>query len=487
MFCPNCGKELKEDSRFCNKCGAAINGVSDQVRGEASNTPSGASVPIAPQPNPVMDKIGQEKKLSGKVWAVLAIVFGILVFIVVTVIILVHNNVLDLTRNPFSGHSVAESDENNVLVVVDEEEGDQFLEDDIDSNETAGTGEGADSVAEASNSNGNVRHWDEELSVDEYTALTDDWISKNGFTFESNGQGTTSDVMYPYSAIRVDGRLCVICECNDELDCVQYALLFDDNTVDAHCISAYRDGVWGISFDTGELMSQGSYAASNSHWDILDIYSGSCITIDENYADLRGKMEITYSKGEYPRQSEKILISNETAERIMKYHMGDGLVLVDLNYDDRLFDCFFSSPDNGAKLNDILTSYSSVEEAIENAYVINTSLPEDYYDNFTVESVSYQETVSEYILPDSNTRKLTETDLAGLSARELTYARNEIYARHGAAFKADELNYYFASKTWYSGQYTTDEVGSMLSDLERENADFIRNYQDANGLNYKPQ
>ena len=91
---------------------------------------------------------------------------------------------------------------------------------------------------------------------------------------------------------------------------------------------------------------------------------------------------------------------------------------------------------------------------------------------------------NEYILPYSNELILTEDDLLGLSAQELTYARNEIYARHGYIFKSSELNSYFSGLSWYipDESFTGD-----LEGIEQKNASFISNYQSTNGLEYKPQ
>ena len=90
----------------------------------------------------------------------------------------------------------------------------------------------------------------------------------------------------------------------------------------------------------------------------------------------------------------------------------------------------------------------------------------------------------DYIIPYSSDRPLTESDLSGLSAQELTYARNEIFARHGYIFKSAELNNYFNSKDWY---YPDSSFNGKLSDLEQKNANFISNYQDEYGLTYKPE
>ena len=55
-------------------------------------------------------------------------------------------------------------------------------------------------------------------------------------------------------------------------------------------------------------------------------------------------------------------------------------------------------------------------------------------------------TDSEYILPNSDTVRLTRTDLQGLSKEELRLARNEIFARHGMIFGVEDLDTYFADK-----------------------------------------
>lgn len=81
---------------------------------------------------------------------------------------------------------------------------------------------------------------------------------------------------------------------------------------------------------------------------------------------------------------------------------------------------------------------------------------------------------SEYIIPDSNSRYLTESDISGLSLQQLNYAKNEIYARRGRKFDSVELQEYFGSKSWYRGtiepsQFTND----VLNDYEIKNADLL--------------
>ena len=90
-----------------------------------------------------------------------------------------------------------------------------------------------------------------------------------------------------------------------------------------------------------------------------------------------------------------------------------------------------------------------------------------------------------YLLPNSDTVALTEADLADFTAQELTYARNEIYARHGNVFVSKELNDYFASKTWYVADPSYN--AESIEGTELQNAEFIRTYQETHNLQYEPQ
>ena len=92
----------------------------------------------------------------------------------------------------------------------------------------------------------------------------------------------------------------------------------------------------------------------------------------------------------------------------------------------------------------------------------------------------------DYICPTSNTQLLTSADIAGLSAQELNYAKNEIYARHGRKFDSPELQNYFNSKRWYNGIYDGKDFdanysNSLLSDIEKKNAEILRAAENGNG------
>ena len=81
----------------------------------------------------------------------------------------------------------------------------------------------------------------------------------------------------------------------------------------------------------------------------------------------------------------------------------------------------------------------------------------------------------EYILANSNTEKLTEADLAGLTKEQLRLARNEIYARNGMIFGVTDLDEYFKTKSWYTPKYKSDEFYDTveMNAIEEANVEFI--------------
>lgn len=84
-----------------------------------------------------------------------------------------------------------------------------------------------------------------------------------------------------------------------------------------------------------------------------------------------------------------------------------------------------------------------------------------------------------YILPQSDKEYITDEDIAGLSLKEINYAKNEIYARHGRKFQSEELQRYFDSQSWYEGLYEAEEFDAnrssrVLNDYEEKNAEFLR-------------
>jgi hypothetical protein len=88
----------------------------------------------------------------------------------------------------------------------------------------------------------------------------------------------------------------------------------------------------------------------------------------------------------------------------------------------------------------------------------------------------------DYILPDSDSRYLTDSDVAGLTVQEINYAKNEIYARHGRKFDSQELSNYFNSKDWSKGTVDADKFStSVFNKYELKNVEFLDKKEKALG------
>lgn len=72
--------------------------------------------------------------------------------------------------------------------------------------------------------------------------------------------------------------------------------------------------------------------------------------------------------------------------------------------------------------------------------------------------------------------------MTGLSEEEIRIALNEIYARHGRIFQSEDLNVYFASRSWYEPKYSAEEFSavesSIMNDCEKKNIEFLAEVRD---------
>lgn len=84
------------------------------------------------------------------------------------------------------------------------------------------------------------------------------------------------------------------------------------------------------------------------------------------------------------------------------------------------------------------------------------------------------EAADDYVLADSSDKYYSKSDLEKLSNRELYFARNEIFARHGRGFNNDDLQSYFNQKDWYTKQYSPEDFDAMpdvLNKYEKKNTE----------------
>lgn len=101
-----------------------------------------------------------------------------------------------------------------------------------------------------------------------------------------------------------------------------------------------------------------------------------------------------------------------------------------------------------------------------------------YYDNNAIDKSEYE---YEYL----REREMTYADVEGKSAEELRLMRNYIFARRGYIFESEDLKEYFEQFSWYVPLYY--DVTPRLSDIEKYNVNFIKEYETDFGPDYTPE
>lgn len=88
--------------------------------------------------------------------------------------------------------------------------------------------------------------------------------------------------------------------------------------------------------------------------------------------------------------------------------------------------------------------------------------------------------IKDFVIADSDKRKLIENDIKNLKDWELILAKNEIYARHGLKFEMPQIADHFKNQNWYK----PDENWSVskLSKLESSNISMIAKEESARYL-----
>ena len=101
-----------------------------------------------------------------------------------------------------------------------------------------------------------------------------------------------------------------------------------------------------------------------------------------------------------------------------------------------------------------------------------------YYDNNAIDESEYK---YEYL----REREMTYADVEGKSAEELRLMRNYIFARRGYIFESEDLKEYFEQFSWYVPLYY--DVTPRLSDIEKYNVNFIKEFETDFGPDYTPE
>ncbi|MBQ3422518.1 MAG: YARHG domain-containing protein [Romboutsia sp.] len=136
-----------------------------------------------------------------------------------------------------------------------------------------------------------------------------------------------------------------------------------------------------------------------------------------------------------------------------------------------------SEIDNDQQNNEVDNTYEEHNNyKIYNNYEVdnNYNVDNNYKTYNSYESYHDYEVYDDYIIPDSNSRKLTREELSIYSLEELSYIRNEIFARHGYIFKKEKYYNYFIQKDWYVPNEYFDGSVTSLNKIEQYNVNLIK-------------
>lgn len=77
---------------------------------------------------------------------------------------------------------------------------------------------------------------------------------------------------------------------------------------------------------------------------------------------------------------------------------------------------------------------------------------------------------SGFVFPNSSTELIEQQEAENLSDRDLIYAINEIYARHGYIFQSTEIREYYEQFSWYTGEVSSGDFSvDCFNQTERDN------------------
>lgn len=102
----------------------------------------------------------------------------------------------------------------------------------------------------------------------------------------------------------------------------------------------------------------------------------------------------------------------------------------------------------------------------------------DVDSEITADAGNSEQSMPDFIFPQSSEMYLTEYDLQNLTKDQCRIARNEIYARHGRMFSDATLQSYFNQFSWYNGTIEPDQFDdAILNDYEKQNLQLISDYE----------
>jgi len=240
--------------------------------------------------------------------------------------------------------------------------------------------------------------------------------------------------------------------------------------------------------DREKELQAGGYVLDQPDYDFLAVYSYIYSMYEEvyneyyifpdsdsyylSYEDVAGMtlQEICYGKNEIYARHGREFVSEELTEYFETKTWYEGEIAPS-DFNPNVLNVYETA--NAQFLSELETVWSAgegykLDQEGYNIYAVGIS---DFY--FLEDRLE-----EDFIFYDSDSRYLTQDELLELSLKEVCYAKNEIYARRGRQFVADELDEYFNTKPWYYGRIEPDEFSpDVFNKYEAANVELLDEYE----------
>ena len=414
--CPKCGFLLNENDRYCENCGEDCSAVEDSETAETAETVS------------LNEPKDEQKEKLKKQWKIAGVLFGAFVLVfagILALVLLVPHSSSSSNTNTKTKSSLTEP-----TTVDNSIDGKGYYYFDNKFNE-----ETVDKFMSAFDDVGSMGNLGIGVEFDDFKYQQDYLL--------------LGKKVSQYMQVDFNGKTGTILFLDDENNVVAYSLTFVSSLLN----DITTDDVYKKKQTVGRLASWlyalSDYKSYNSCEKVAKYFISEMLDEDNKL------IPCLYYNG-------YTMLCNGNANQIA------------LN--------FFVTDSDFIERHGIDKGTSSIFQAVTepSTTIQNTTEPESIDDGPSDADDDYDDYYDEdYILPDSGTRKLTNSDLAGLDADELELARNEIYARAGRRFNTDYIQDYFDDKWWYVGTIEPEDfTEDMLNDVEKYNVNFIRNYEE---------
>jgi hypothetical protein len=493
MFCRKCGAELREGQKFCNYCGTEVHynhpsqsmQQSQPTQQSQPVQPSQPSQPVQPmqfEQQPQVTKNAKEEKKQKQSGAMIVIM---VVVIAIAAVLCFKFEVFD-KRNTDNDDWTDEADAQDEPF---EEEDDTYMASQEETSDTVDSFSAVEllqeKIASVCSELGDARG----MSFDVRNEETHRYGSVGvigSFIWDVSGDGvedlilvySTDDFAYTYADVYT-------VEDNQVISVATALELWEGMEADDSAGLVYVKQVGDSWYLYGDMASH-YYHFADGVSGYLEVYdcSDHCYTQIQNYGYAGSDFE-DYDEMPARGQDAGLDVGSDMTLGT-PYAFSDQNVTLIAGYGLEVDEGYDWTKMNGLDFDGTVYGNITVAELTDTEGNSWGDAADSFfmnYQNLGWTDVSYNSYDSQdgFILPDSSSRRLTDSDLWEIQddAYLLRLARNEIYARHGRMFDDEELSEYFMYMDWYYPEIpASDFSDDMLSQIEKDNIKLIKKYEE---------